>query len=70
MERIDFWEACKILCKQAHIDITQYSKYADQYEAKTIEREQSKLINQSALVFFQQQLHLNTQASVYLHNQR
>lgn len=70
VERIDFRETCKILCKQANLDINKYRSHADQYEAKTTEREQSKLINQSALIFFQQQLRTNTQASSYLHQTR
>ena len=70
IERIDFWEACKILCKQAHIDITQYYKSADQYQAKTTEKEQSKLINASALSFFQTQLGHSQVALSYLHDNR
>lgn len=70
IERIDFREVCKILCKQANIDITHYQKNADQYEAKTTEKEQSKLINRSALIFFQEQLHHHQIALSYLHTQR
>jgi DNA primase len=70
IERVDFREASKILCKFANLDITKYQNKSNQYEAKTTEKEKIKLINQYALWFFQQHLQSSQTALNYIKNKR
>jgi len=45
IERIDFRDSCKILAKQANIDIAKYQFKPEEYSQKQGKREKMKLIN-------------------------
>jgi len=70
IERIDFWDAIKILAKDSNLDITKYEK---NYE-KTIDnsecKEKVKYLHKLSLNFFLQSLEKNQKSKDYLKQQR
>lgn len=71
IERIDFWDAIKILAPQANIDISKYEyNKNDKQESLGAEKEKYKLMMRTAQSFFSENLKKTSLALDYLHNHR
>ena len=70
IERVDFWDAVKLLAEQEHIDVSQYetvSMYAKKYQD---DKEKLKRMHKLAQEFFVASLHNSASALSYLHDRR
>jgi|GEM_PF-999391 len=70
IERVDFWDAVKILAKDANIDIAQYEKHHEKYEEINQGKEKIKRIHKLAQEFFASALTKSQLAIDYLKIQR
>lgn len=71
MEKIDFWDAVKILAPQANIDISKYEyNKNDKNESLGAEKEKYKLMLRTAQSFFADHLKKTPLALDYLHKNR
>lgn len=71
MEKVDFWDAVKVLAPQANIDISKYEyNKSDKNEAIGAEKEKYKLMLRTADGFFRDYLKKTPSALSYLHDQR
>lgn len=66
IERIEFWEAIKILSKNANIDISKYKLNDEKLEKNVTEKEKIKLMNKYTLNFFKENLDKSPVASKYV----
>lgn len=72
IERIDFWDAIKMLARDAHIDLSKYmtkQKDPDLIQAQQSQREQLKTLNTTATKYFSNQL-IGSIADTYLMDER
>ena len=70
IERIDFWDAVKLLADQEHIDISQYQMTSPYTQKFQDDKEKLKRMHKLAQEFFVDSLHKNNFALDYLHNKR
>lgn len=70
IEKVDFWDAVKILAKEAHIDLRDYELNPQKMEEFSDEREKIKRIHKLAQQYFIQELIKNDEAIGYLKNKR
>ncbi len=70
IEKVDFWDAVKILAKEAHIDLRDYELNTQKMEEFSDEREKIKRIHKLAQQYFVQELAKNEDAIWYLKNKR
>jgi len=70
IERIDFWDAVKILAKDVNIDITEYQKKSKFYEKHVWEKEKIKNIHRVSSHIFINSLQKSEKAQAYLTKQR
>jgi DNA primase len=70
IEKVDFWDAIKILAKDANIDLREYELNPKKMEEFSDEREKIKRIHKLAQQYFVQELAKNEQAISYLRNSR
>jgi DNA primase len=68
IEKVDFWDAIKILADHAKIDLSKYTNYHE--DQSRDEKEKIKHIHKIAYNFFRTQLQQNTQAKTYLNINR
>jgi DNA primase len=62
IEKVDFWDAVKILAKEAHIDLRDYELNTQKMEEFSDEREKIKRIHKLAQQYFVQELAKNEDA--------
>jgi len=70
IERVDFWDAVKILAEQANIDLSKYHKDPQKIAAQQDKKEKIKNIHNFAQNFFLDQLDKNDDARTYLTEKR
>lgn len=70
IEKVDFWDAIKILAKDAHIDLRDYELNPQKMEEFSDDREKIKRIHKLAQNYFVQELVKNEGAISYLKHQR
>ena len=70
IERIDFWDAVKILAHDAHLDISTYEYDHKKRDGQTDSKEKLKRIHKLAQQFFVEELATQTDALDYLHLKR
>jgi len=70
IERVDFWDAAKILAKEGNIDLTQYEKNYDKYEEMNQGKEKIKRLHKLTQKFFVDSLQTNEKAQKYLKEER
>ena len=70
IERIDFWDAVKILANDARIDISTYEYDHKKRDGQTDSKEKMKRIHKLAQQFFVDELATQTDALDYLHLKR
>jgi DNA primase len=70
IEKIDFWDAVKILAKDANIDITKYQDNTEKSQKYTDDKEKIKRIHKLAQNFFVDSLNKSDKAKEYLKNER
>lgn len=70
VEKVDFWDAVKILAKEANIDLREYELNPQKMEEVSDEREKIKRIHKLAQQYFVQELARNQEALWYLKNKR
>lgn len=70
IERIDFWDAVKILAKDANLDISTYEYDHKKRDGQTDTKEKLKRIHKLAQQFFVEELEKNPEALEYLHEKR
>ena len=70
VEKVDFWDAVKILAKEANIDLRDYDLNPKKMEEFSDEREKIKRIHKLAHQYFVQELAKNDEAIWYLKNKR
>ena len=69
-EKVDFWDAIKILAKEAWIDIKKYQKFETKEEKQGQQKEKFLLINKYAQQFFTMHLKKSEIAFKYLTQER
>lgn len=69
-EKIDFWDAVKMLAKDARIDITSYEVDTKKLDHYADEKEKIKRIHKLAQQFFVDALQKSKEAQNYLHEKR
>ncbi len=70
VEKVDFWDAVKILAKEANIDLREYELNPQKMEQFSDEREKIKRIHKLAQQYFVQELANNEEALWYLKTKR
>lgn len=70
VEKVDFWDAVKILAKEANIDLREYELNPQKMEEFSDEREKIKRIHKITQQYFVQELAKNDEAIAYLKNNR
>ena len=70
IERIDFWDAVKLLAEQEHRDISQYQNISTYWQKFQDDKEKLKRMHKLAQEFFVTSLHNSSLAMDYLHNNR
>ncbi len=70
IERVDFWDAAKILAKEWNIDLSHYEKNYHKYEEMNQWKEKIKRLHKLTQDFFQSSLTTNPVAMNYLKEQR
>ena len=70
IEKIDFWDAVKLLAEQEHIDISQYQMNSQYTQRFQDDKEKLKRMHKLAQEFFVESLHKSDFALDYLHNKR
>ena len=70
IERIDFWDAVKILAKDANLDIATYEQDYKKWDGQLDNKEKLKRIHKLAQQFFVEELWSNPEALAYLYDKR
>ncbi|MCF7834946.1 DNA primase [Candidatus Gracilibacteria bacterium] len=70
IEKIDFWDAIKILAKDSNIDLKQYELSSDRMKDFSDDREKIKRIHKLSQQYFTKELVKNQEALDYLNNKR
>lgn len=70
IERIDFWDAVKLLAEQEHIDVSQYQTVSSYAQKSQDDKEKLKRMHKLAQEFFVTSLKNSQTALDYLHNKR
>ncbi|MFZ2150819.1 MAG: DNA primase [Candidatus Absconditicoccaceae bacterium] len=70
VEKVDFWDAVKILAKEANIDLREYELNPQKMEEFSDEREKIKRIHKITQQYFVQELAKNEEAISYLKTNR
>ncbi|MFZ5341339.1 MAG: hypothetical protein ACOZBL_01965 [Patescibacteria group bacterium] len=70
IERIEFWEAVKILSKTANIDISKYQFNDEKLEKNVTEKEKIKFMNKITQKFFSESLENSQLAKEYVNIKR
>lgn len=69
-EKIDFWDAAKMLAKDAHIDVTKYDLDTKRIDAHGDDKEKMKRIHTLAQQFFVEEREKSIEAKTYLMEKR
>lgn len=70
IEKIDFWDAIKILAKDANIDLKKYELSSDRMKDFSDDKEKIKRIHKLSQQYFTKELVKNQEALNYLNNKR
>ena len=70
IERIDFWDAVKLLAEQEHIDVSQYQTTSTYMQKSQDDKEKLKRMQKLAQEFFVSSLKNSPEALNYLHEKR
>lgn len=70
IERIDFWDAVKVLAEQEHLDVSQYQQVSTYAQKSQDDKEKLKRMQKLAQEFFVESLKNSKTALNYLHENR